>query len=215
MPGSQPGFQPNVVPKPVSKPDVVVPPKSVNSRSIDEPNIDSEINDLCNQLSIDELQLVGNNRDELIQRYYTLNSVQGPKKQIDDYVEFIKQRANEVLMSKNTLKEEASKYDQYLMEYENIKKSITELMNQMNKSNSSESNGGVKPILDKKIKNLDAGIKQIRDEFKKQEGTKSNDDVLDFMKKYYKSMCEYNRLSSLMAHSLSPDFIRLYITAWK
>lgn len=180
--------------QPINNPSPIVPSKPVSNITLEEPRIDDELNQLCGQLSVEELSQLVSNKDALAEKYFDLNGVQNRKMRLHEYIQFIQKRATEVLELKEILKADATKYDKTLSEYEAIKNSIAEVKSEMDKKGES---GGVDEVLRKRRDRLDSNIQKMSGEFRKA-GTKTEEEVSEFMSKYYDSMKDYNRCSMLL-----------------
>lgn len=182
------------MPQTASKPLPVVPPKPVSSISLEEPRIDDELNELCGQLSPKELNQLVSNKDALAEKYFDLSSVQDRKNKLHEYIQFIQKRATEVVELKESLKIDAATYDSLLDTYKGIQKSIDEIKNEVDKKSGGNE---VDAVLRKKRDKLDSDIQKMSAEFRKA-GTKSEEDVNEFINQYYDSMKDYNKCSILL-----------------
>lgn len=162
--------------------------------SLEEPRIDDELNELCGQLSAEELNQLVSDKDALAEKYFDLNSVQDRKNKLYEYIQFVQKRATEVVELKESLKMDAATYDSLLDTYKGMQKSITEIKDEVDKKTGG---GGVDAVLRKKRDKLDSNIQKMSAEFRKA-GTKSEEDVNEFINQYYASMKDYNRCSILL-----------------
>lgn len=162
--------------------------------SLEEPRIDDELNELCGQLSAEELNQLVSDKDALAEKYFDLNSVQDRKNKLYEYIQFVQKRATEVVELKESLKMDAATYDSLLDTYKGMQKSITEIKDEVDKKTGG---GGVDAVLRKKRDKLDSNIQKMSGEFRKA-GTKSEEDVNEFINQYYASMKDYNRCSILL-----------------
>ena len=178
----------------ISNPSPVVPPKPVSSVTLEEPRIDNELNQLCAQLSLEELRELVSNKKALAEKYFDLEAVQDSKTKLHEYIKYVQKRATEVIQLKETLKVDAGKYDNTLSEYKSIENSIAEIKSKVDKSGGS---GGVNAILNKRKNKLDAEIQKMSKEFR-EAGTRTEEEVSEFISKYYNSMKDYNRCSMLL-----------------
>jgi len=178
----------------VSNQPPVVPPKPVSNVTLEEPKIDDEVNHLCAQLSLEELRELVSNKKALAEKYFDLQTVQDSKNKLHEYIKTVQERATEVIELKETLKNDAAKYDNILLEYKNLENSIAEMKSKVDKSGGT---GGVNAILRKRRDKLDANVQKMSKEFR-EAGTKTEEEVNEFISKYYESLKEYNRCSMLL-----------------